>query len=317
MPFEQTADSVEDPTRNRKIRYASFRLSSADGAQDQKLDTQPEPQRKPLLIEYPRHHWSLASNCLEHCRTVDGFICILRWRSQIPLIVRLNPTDCRGYRLIVTVSSEATEHWGQGDCCTAVSSTFNRLPSVAESCALMSALGFLALTVGPSMGLLGQIFVAGNNAIEQEIEEENEEETHSRTESSLHSATMIRPEKSSASSNWVVGTRHEMSLIHGHVVFRGPPNCNRFAITSTPGSSSSPSEDRTLEGPRFPLPIMGAASVAGAEFQLRGPKVPWSTEAVVSHNSALLETAAVFQEWLAHHPDVRSIAQAYDLHVQL
>jgi hypothetical protein len=147
------------------------------------------------------------------------------------------------------------------------------------------------------MGLLGQIFVAGNNAMEEE---------------------------SSSTSNWAIGTHHEMSLIHGHVVFRGPPSCNRFQIV--PASSTETAAGaghQVLTGPTFPLPITGAASVAGAEFQLRGPKVAWPTqqptdgESFPSPGSVLSQTAAVFRDWLMHCPNVESLAESYGLSVEL
>jgi hypothetical protein len=119
-------------------------------------------------LHYPDDHWAVV-DCQVRTNPVDvshlpcGFE---QWKASnkvdkyrvgillyfdIPVIVKVNPTDNRGYRLIATVSDEKDPR-----------NTFNRRATEDEQGALGTALSFLR-NMFDSMGMIGQSFVAGNN----------------------------------------------------------------------------------------------------------------------------------------------------------
>jgi len=160
-------------------------------------------------LHYQNNHWAVVDCQLD--RADEYRVCVLWWRGEIPVIVKVNPTDVRGYRSIATAVN-----------CIDPCRTFNRSPTVEENAALCAVLGLMK-AIWDSQGLIGQISVAGNNS-----------------HSSPDGVRML------------AGTQKEMTMIHGHVIARGP-----LGSEVVPG-----------------VPLLGP--VPGAEFSLREGKVAHS-----------------------------------------
>ena len=157
-------------------------------------------------VEYQNHlvysdeHWAvkdctvgmLASQCLSNITSLDQWrlldpvhrfrVATLWWNRVVPVLIKVNPTDQRGYRCIVTVTDPQNPRLA-----------FNRVPSPSEQAALSAGLGFMCMLFN-SLGLVGQAVIAGNNS-----------------HTSLDKGQRM-----------LAGTQKEMSMIHGHVIARGP-----------------------------------------------------------------------------------------------
>ncbi|KAL6044075.1 hypothetical protein QOT17_023513 [Balamuthia mandrillaris] len=142
-------------------------------------------------LTYPPSHW--AHGITVEARQADSLYRVgaLWHRGEVPVVVALNPTDSRGYRLLCTVTDPED-----------VTRTFNKAPTAEQMAALGAALAFMAVPVFQELGLVAQTMVLGNNShsMEKEGGEGEEEE-----------------------EVMVVGQPHEPHLIHGHVVGRGNP----------------------------------------------------------------------------------------------
>jgi hypothetical protein len=180
-------------------------------------------------ISYPDTHWGIVTNTnltsnpfyittAEHFSPAHVVSSSAVAGKTTPVHISLNPTDCRGWRMLVTVTAH--------DVDGGVTSTFNRPPTCREALALSNVMSFLVQCVlFGKIGVFGQTFVAGNNSHRLDA----------------------------STGDMVIGTEEEMSLIHGHVVARGPPGFTHQGVA--------------LLGP----PV-------GAEFALKGPKVSWKAE---------------------------------------
>lgn len=155
--------------------------------------------------------------------------------ASVPVIVRVNPTDVRGHRLLVTVTDDVDPR-----------RTFNRPASPEEDAALFAALGLMRHCF-QRLGLFGQAVVAGNNA-------------HDAVTREGSSATVM-----------VVGKPHEMNLIHGHVLARGPPLCEPL-VSGVPLRSPTPGEEFSLRGPKVSSTdaTCGSTDCARVANRLRG-----------------------------------------------
>jgi hypothetical protein len=134
---------------------------------------------------YPAKHFSLDNGATRP----EWWVTTLKIKpvggigSESHMMVKLNPSDARGYRaLVVLVTPSAVDMPG----------TLNRPYSLGEKQALYRALALVA-HVYESLGLVAQTEVAGNNA-------------HSWTDGKL-----------------VLGTPSEPIMLHGHVLGRGDP----------------------------------------------------------------------------------------------
>lgn len=202
-----------------RVRYAngiSYKLSHWGISSNTNLSS------NPFYVTTVQHHCYNSSSVLASSSSLhDSHAAATTLGSTTPVLILLNPTDCRGWRMIVTVTAH--------DAAGGIASTFNRPPTPREAVALSSVLSLLAQCVLPTLGMLGQTFVAGNNCHHLD----------------------------GTSGDMVIGTEEEMSLIHGHVVARGPPG---FSVNC--------------------VDLLGPA--VGEEFALRGPKVPWNMEELPS-----------------------------------
>ena len=159
--------------------------------------------------------------------------------AGVPVVVQLNPTDARGHRCLVTVSDSDDPR-----------RTFNRPATAREEAALSAALGLLRFGFRHVFGLVVQTCVAGNNAHTLAHRPGN---NPSKAGGSGCGAGAGAGGDASEYDTLVVGSDPaEPSLIHGHVILRGPPGREPVA----PGVR--------LESP-----------APGLEFRLKGPKLPY------------------------------------------
>lgn len=176
----------------------------------------------------------------------------------VPVVVQLNPTDARGHRCLVTVTDVRDPR-----------ATFNRPATAVEEAALGAALGFLRFAFRHELGGVAQTFVAGNNAHGVEDISTGTREACGDGHGDSRSCGAGGDQQpcgerktgsgggcaSSGRVALVVGARvAEPSLVHGHVLLRGPPGW---------GAAES---GLHLTGP-----------VPGEEFHLKGPKVPYES----------------------------------------
>lgn len=130
-------------------------------------------------FDYDTHHWSM---------NVDKQFVIRYEREDIyRFVIMCNPTDCRGYRLII-------KYIGNDDD-TNIQNTFNRKYTHKERTTLLTITSRMC-TVLEMFDLITQIEVAGNNS-------------HYFKDGITY-----------------VGTEQEPSMLHSHIICRGNPNHN-------------------------------------------------------------------------------------------
>jgi len=130
-------------------------------------------------INYDAHHWSLNSN--------EQFVIKYERENIYRFVIMLNPTDCRGYRLIVKYICNNYD--------TNIKNTFNRKYTHEERTALLIVTSKFC-TIIETFDLLTQIEVAGNNS-------------HYFKDGITY-----------------IGTEKEPSMLHSHIICRGDPNHN-------------------------------------------------------------------------------------------
>ena len=129
--------------------------------------------------KYDKNHWALCND--------EKFIIRHIKENSYNFIVKLNPTDSRGYRTIVSyIGNDADQN---------IENTFNRKYTHEERVALLVVTSKIC-TCYEYFDLITQIEVAGNNS-HQFI-----------------------------NSNTIVGTKKEPSILHSHIICRGNPEYN-------------------------------------------------------------------------------------------
>jgi HIT-related len=159
--------------------------------------------------KYPENHWALDSTKEGTC------IAFVKFRDKYSYAIKLNPTDRRGYRSLVTYL---------GDNQSDIQSTFNRQYTVAEQRGL-SDITTLMVEIYKKIGLpITQTAQAGNNS-------------HSFDETS--GITQI-------------GNTKEPSMLHTHVWGRGNPK--QEYIPGVPLDGPNPGEmfDMMAKTPSVP-----------------------------------------------------------------
>jgi hypothetical protein len=147
--------------------------------------------------KYPKNHWAINPTEEGTC------IAFIQFRSNYHYVIKLNPTDRRGYRLLITYIGN-----GQSD----IQSTFNRSYTLVEQKGLLDVTA-LVIETYKNIGLpIVQTAQAGNNA-------------HSLNETS--GITQI-------------GNIKEPSMLHAHVWGRGNPQYEY--ITGIPLDGPKPGE---------------------------------------------------------------------------
>src|SRR5689334_21811769 len=102
-----------------------------------------------LAYDYPENHWSVKPE-----KEGTG-IAYFTYRNKYRYLVKFNPTDSRGYRILVTYIGEFDKP---------IQSTFNRTYSIAEQKGLAEVLTFMT-AIFKRLGIpLVQTAQAGNNS---------------------------------------------------------------------------------------------------------------------------------------------------------
>ena len=114
---------------------------------------QPQKEEKaPNVIYYPVHEYKKDHWALQFPKPTDeNFIALLKM-NDVLMHVKLNPTDARGYRTIVTIVAED------------MTSTLNRVYSSKEKCALQLSLGLVSEAYEKAGCPIVQQQIAGNNS---------------------------------------------------------------------------------------------------------------------------------------------------------
>jgi hypothetical protein len=180
---------------------------------------------------YGDDHWGVRGAALSLARGDPLAIAVLWWQGggggtgepRVPVIVRLNPTDARGHRMLVIVTDAADPR-----------RTFNRAPTAGETAALHAALGLMSQAL-QHLGAVPQTFVAGNNA----------HSVRSRDGGDGDGASGGGASAAAATSTLHVGSEAEMGLIHGHVFARGPPGRD-VVVPGAPLRGPPPGEEFCL-----------------------------------------------------------------------
>jgi len=137
---------------------------------------------------YPANHFSLANGTDQE----NWFVCYLEIRG-ILYMVKVNPSDSRGYRLLVILVEKDQSK---------MISTLNRVYSLEETMGLFQSLAIVAKAV-ESLGLIAQVSVAGNNS---------------------HAIILDTVSESKCEPQVSIGNPNEPAMLHGHVIARGIPS---------------------------------------------------------------------------------------------
>jgi len=121
---------------------------------------------------YPKDHWAV----LQFNNKDNNFICILKY-EDMHFLVKLNPTDSRGYRTIISLIHDD------------MNSTFNREYNLEEITGLMHICALCAYAF-KKLKFVVQIEVAGNNS--QKLEENNIVLGNENEPSMLHAHLICR-----------------------------------------------------------------------------------------------------------------------------
>lgn len=143
-----------------------------------------------VKYEYPEKHWALDSTkegtCIAFVKLRDEYINDANEHAEYNYAIKLNPTDRRGYRVLVTYV---------GDLQSDIQSTFNRPYSLVEQKGL-SDVTTLMIEIYKKIGLpIVQTAQAGNNSHSFDI-----------------TTGMIQ-----------IGNTKEPSMLHTHIWGRGNP----------------------------------------------------------------------------------------------
>lgn len=133
-------------------------------------------------FKYDSAHWA----CTVSAKKDDNFIEISRVDNSL-FLVKLNPTDSRGYRTIVQYIGEQGVPFADN-----INKTFNRLYTVEEKIKLFIVTSHVSKFY-ESLGLVAQIEYAGNNSHE------------------LKNGVLR------------LGKQSEPSVLHSHIICRGDP----------------------------------------------------------------------------------------------
>jgi hypothetical protein len=133
-------------------------------------------------FQYASNHWA----CRMLTETDDQFIAFIT-KNNYRFLVKLNPTDSRGYRTIVQYCGQF-----QFDGTTDINNTFNRLYTVKEKTALFEVTSEVS-EYYELLGLVTEIEYAGNNS-------------HEFKNETLY-----------------LGKQDEPSMLHTHIICRGDP----------------------------------------------------------------------------------------------
>lgn len=204
-------------------------------------------------LSYADDHWAVAGNRLAVPAAGDQLrVAELHWGHEsgsessaaagtapptgtpartphVPMVVRLHPMDARGHRSLVTVTDEKEPRLA-----------FNRPAEPHEYAALGAGLALMR-HVYQRMGAVGQTSVAGNNAHslrspprkggDVKVGDDGGHEVDGVDRGGASGAVSAAPAPtgsrstsgSHGDSRLVAGSPHEPSLLHGHVIGRGPP----------------------------------------------------------------------------------------------
>lgn len=159
--------------------------------------------------QYPKDHWALDSTKEGTC------VAFVQFKDKYNYAIKLNPTDRRGYRMLVTYI---------GDDQTNIQSTFNRQYTSAEQRGL-SEVTSLMVEVYKKMGLpIVQTAQAGNNS-------------HSMDE--ISGITQI-------------GSVKEPSMLHTHIWGRGNPKHEYILMVPLDGPKPGEIFDMMAKSPNVP-----------------------------------------------------------------
>src|SRR5437763_1092589 len=101
---------------------------------------------------YNKNHWACNTS-----KNVDNFITLID-KNNFSFLVKLNPTDSRGYRTII-------QFLGKTNDVENINNTFNRSYTIDEKNALFSVTSEIA-SYYEKLGVIAQIEYAGNNSHE-------------------------------------------------------------------------------------------------------------------------------------------------------
>ena len=168
------------PEKNNKIPSSHFTTTRCQAPVSNIKNSEAKPLLQYYEKPYKQNHWALNAPTPSD----KNFIATLKIYG-VTIALKLNPTDARGYRGIVSLVSNNKSK---------MASTLNREYSIKEELALSTALTIFARAY-KNYGMIAQISVAGNNS------------------QSICSDGTVQ-----------IGNEKEPSLLHGHIIGRGNPN---------------------------------------------------------------------------------------------
>lgn len=153
---------------------------------------------KPMLpiyssFVYPPDHFSLENGC----KAENWFVAAVRYKKGPCYLVKVNPTDSRGFRTIVRLIEKNISD---------MKNTLNRPYSLLEKQGLLHVMATVAHVYDECFKLVAQMEVAGNNAHDFRVCENKGD---------------AKSDDKSTGPVFILGKQSEPIMLHGHITGRG------------------------------------------------------------------------------------------------